>query len=462
MSSLLYFNSLIDNVKFEDDSNFMYDFFKCFCPDVQSRKNFIQYLLSFSSSQNEAISRQELLKLFVKQPLFFNKLISDCKNFILVNNQYLESNKILKYSIDNDITAQSYSKLGKLQNASLCLKKLFSILRHIKELIFKVNDNNTFLNHLQEDLNEIFDKNAYCDLIKILDYLQEFRPDESDFKLLINVNDFGKVSASNIIYVDKEKNTNRILQSDDDFILLLQDAYESLFDVVSSYIESINSKFIYLYDELMFYKVALRYYEYLNLNKIPSTFPKYDKHTNIENLIDFFLAATIPNPQNIVSNNFALFDKKVVLITGDNGTGKTVFLRSIYFALLFGRAGLPIPAKKATISLYNNIAIKFADNDTNCSSAVGRFEKEVKSISNIFYNIQNNSVAFFNEVLQSTSYSEAEYSLANIIKAFSKRNVTCVLVTHLRGLPRYFEKGQTENFSSSLETSKAFRILKIH
>ena len=172
------------------------------------------------------------------------------------------------------------------------------------------------------------------------------------------------------------------------------------------------------------------------------------------------MIATNSKVDNIVPNNFNLIDKNVVLITGDNGTGKTVFLRSIYFAFLFGRAGFPIPAETATIELYNNIAIKFADNDTNISSSVGRFEKEVASISNIFYNIDNNSAVFYNEIFQSTSYSEAENSLSNIIKSFTKRNVKCFLVTHLRELPCYFETNEADNYIACSDSNK-FKVSKI-
>jgi len=461
MSSLLYFNvSNYNKIKFQDDSNFMYDFFSCFCPDIQSRKSFIQYLLSFSSNQNEAMSRQELLKLFIKEPVFFEKLLIDVKNLILVNNEFLESNKISKRGIDSDITSQSYSKLGELSRASFCLKKLLSILKHIRELILEANSNNSFLNNLIKELNDIFNKNEYYDLLKILDYLESFRPEENEFEVLINLNDSGKVSISNIICIDKGKTINRALPRNDDFTLLLKDSYENLLDIINSYIRAINFKFSYLYDELTFYKVSLRYYEYLNSKGINLTYPKFDNYTEIDNLRDFFLIATNSKVDNIVPNNFNLIDKNVVLITGDNGTGKTVFLRSIYFAFLFGRAGLPIPAETATIELYNNIAIKFADNDTNISSSVGRFEKEVASISNIFYNIDNNSAVFFNEIFQSTSYSEAENSLSNIIKSFTKRNVKCFLVTHLRELPCYFETNEADNYIACSDSNK-FKVSKI-
>lgn len=461
MSSLLYFNvSNYNKIKFQDDSNFMYDFFSCFCPDIQSRKSFIQYLLSFSSNQKEAMSRQELFKLFIKHPDFLDKLLIDIKNFILVNNQFIESNRISKRAIDTDIVSQSHSRLGELSRASFCLKKLLFILKHIRELILEVNNNIFFLNNLQKELNDIFNNDEYPDLIKILNYLESFRPEENEFQLFIKLDDSGKISSSNIICSDNGRTINRTLSRNDDFLLLLKTSYENLLDMINSYIKSIDFKFSNLYDELTFYKVSLRYYEYLDSKKTPSTFPKFGSHTNIDKLRDFFLITTNNSVNNIVPNNFNLEDKHVVIITGDNGTGKTVFLRSIYFALLFGRAGLPIPAETATIELFNNVAIKFADNDTNIMSSVGRFEKEVASISNIFYNIDNNSVIFLNEIFQSTSYSEAENSLSNIIKSFTKRNVKCFLVTHLRELPCYFETNEADNYTACSDSNK-FKVSKI-
>lgn len=461
MSSLLYFNISNGNTKCRDDSDFMYDFFNCFCPDIQGRKNFIQYLLSFSSNPSEAVSRQGLLKLFIEQPDFFDKLVIYSKNFVSVHNEFLDSNKIFGRGVDSDITAQSYSKLGELNRASFCLKKLLAILKCVRQLISEFNDNNCFLDNLLRELNNIFNINEYYDLIEILDYLEKFTPEENDFKLLIDLNYSGKVDISNIIHIDKSKTINRVLPRDDDFTLLLKDSYENLLDIINSYIKAITFKFSYLYDELMFYKVSLRYYEYLNSKGIPLTYPEFSNCTDIKNLRDFFLICTNSDVNNIVSNDFNLTDKNIVLITGDNGTGKTVFLRSVYCALLFGRAGLPIPADRATINLYNNIVIKFADNDTNISSAAGRFEKEVESISNIFYNIDNNSVVFFNEVFQSTAYSEAEYSLANIMKAFSEKNVKCILVTHLQGISRYFENDEADNYITFSDNSNKFKLKKI-
>lgn len=387
-------------------------------------------------------------------------MIIAVKNFTLLYGEFVNGNKILGHGGQNDIDFQNRMKLGDLNNSAFLLKKLLSVLKHIRELVLEANTNNYFLGNLLKELDNIFEGDGYRELIKILDLLGGFTPEENDFKLLLDLNNSGKISSANIICEDYRKTVNRGFRKNGGLTVLLTDSYDNLLDIVNSYIKTINFKFSYLSDELMFYKAAIRYCEYLKDKEIPSVFPEFCDHTDIKNLRDLSLIGGNCKASDIVPNDFNSKGNNAVLITGDNGSGKTVFLRSLYFALLFGRAGLPITAEFANMPLYNNIAIKFADSDTNISSAVGRFEKEVVALADICNNIEADSVVFFNEIFQSTSYSEAENSLHGIIKALSKRKVKCILVTHLRGLLQYFQEDEADSYVTSSDNSNRFKLIK--
>ena len=460
MGKLLCCNSNKRNCEFSDLSDYMFELFSCFCPDALKRRKFLQCLFLFSSNQFEAIARRELLKAFINSPATYDCISA---NSNILNKSFDDFNELrrrIRFSADDDPVSQCYRKVGELQSAASALKGMLTALQEISAGIKTLTTPPKLLDELLSEISNITDNSEFNNLMNTLDLIEGFQPEESDFQLLVEIDNNGKLLNANIDFIDYGKTIGRRMQYNHDYYVLLRDSCDNALRIITSYIQMIHSEFEHLNDDLLFYNTALRYCKYLDTHRFPHTFPTFKNYVRIKSLKDFFLLANSRNKDRVIPNDFISYPPKAIVITGENASGKTVFLRSIYFALLFGRAGLPIPAEEATIVLYNHINIVFSADDVKTLSKMGRFEKEVEILSNIFYTIEHDSIVLLNEVFQSTSYTEAANSLSHIIEAFLKKQTTCILVTHLSDLPKLLNEKCTEVYISSSDEAQRYKILK--
>ena len=70
----------------------------------------------------------------------------------------------------------------------------------------------------------------------------------------------------------------------------------------------------------------------------------------------------------------------------------------------------------------------------------GRFEQEVSEIAEMVDNLTNDSLIVLNETFQTTAYDEGARGLSHILKYFTEKNVTWLLVTHLTQLKDVYGK----------------------
>ena len=125
-----------------------------------------------------------------------------------------------------------------------------------------------------------------------------------------------------------------------------------------------------------------------------------------------------------------------ILITGENNSGKTVYLRSVGMAQLLFQAGLPVPCESARMRILCAVHTCYAAAEKEFVSGndAGRFEQEVRVLSQLAERIQPNSLLLLNEVFQTTAYSEGAEGLYHILNYFMRHGVNFIAVTHLKEL----------------------------
>ena len=125
-----------------------------------------------------------------------------------------------------------------------------------------------------------------------------------------------------------------------------------------------------------------------------------------------------------------------ILITGENNSGKTVYLRSVGTAQLLFQAGLPVPCESARMRILSAVHTCYAAAEKEFVSGndAGRFEQEVRVLSQLAERIQPNSLLLLNEVFQTTAYSEGAEGLYHILNYFTRHGVNFIAVTHLKEL----------------------------
>lgn len=192
--------------------------------------------------------------------------------------------------------------------------------------------------------------------------------------------------------------------------------------------------------ELAFYETATAYVRLMKQNGIPLCFPTCSDSYDIVGLRDLLLLTSIPNAGSVVPNDFRLDKRLGVLITGENNSGKTVYLRSVGTAQLMFQAGLPIPAESAVMKIRSAVKTAYAaaEKEFTAGNDAGRFEQEVRALSELFGSMPENSLLLANEIFQTTSYSEGAEGLFYILRSLGARGVSFIIVTHLRELiPRF-------------------------
>ena len=125
-----------------------------------------------------------------------------------------------------------------------------------------------------------------------------------------------------------------------------------------------------------------------------------------------------------------------ILITGENNSGKTVYLRSVGMAQLLFQAGLPVPCESARMRILCAVHTCYAAAEKEFVSGndAGSFEQEVRVLSQLAERIQPNSLLLLNEVFQTTAYSEGAEGLYHILNYFMRHGVNFIAVTHLKEL----------------------------
>ncbi len=227
----------------------------------------------------------------------------------------------------------------------------------------------------------------------------------------------------------------------DDTNFMLNEALYRIYTILTEIAEHIYGLFYGLSNELNFYEVAVDYIRYLREKKVvycvPHIRPHSDEVFNADGLFDFMLLVEGKNRDEIITNSVRLSGEQTgILIRGNNSTGKTVYLRSIGVAQIMAQAGLPVCARRASISMRSAIFTQFssAEKDFVVGDTAGRFEGEVQEVSHILDSIQPHSLVLFNETFQTTSYAEGSEGMFEILKVFPKLSAKFIFVTRMTRL----------------------------
>ena len=165
-----------------------------------------------------------------------------------------------------------------------------------------------------------------------------------------------------------------------------------------------------------------------------------------------------PSPEEVIPNDFLMKSgSEGVLLLGNNGSGKTVYLRSVGSAQLLAQAGLPLPCEYAELTTFSHLATQFSEGEKEfcVGNEAGRFEQEVRALATMVDTLQENSLVLLNETFQSTAYAEGAEGLYHLLKHFSALGIRWILVTHLRQLEDRFEESDV----TLLHTAETYRIL---
>lgn len=198
--------------------------------------------------------------------------------------------------------------------------------------------------------------------------------------------------------------------------------------------------------ELAFYIGCLNLHTCLIRKGEPICFPQPvdpdERRCSFRGLYDVCLALRFD--QRVVGNDGDLDKKNLVIITGANQGGKSTFLRSIGLAQLMMQCGMFVGAESFCASVCLGVFTHFKrEEDANMRS--GKFDEELKRMSEIVDRIRPGSLLLLNESFAATNEREGSEVARQISQALVEAGVRILFVTHFYELAqRFFAEGRDD------------------
>lgn len=362
--------------------------------------------------------------------------------------EFLNISKILELSKFNLDKYLSINKKTSLDQFFLSLNPLSNVNNTIKKIIISeteiANNASPNLSELRIKKSKLFDKiNSTLNILltKYKDKLQEpvitmknnryCLPFKSEYRSRIrgvvqdasNSNFTVFIEPMEIIELSNEISNITILENEEIYKILLE-----LTKKINNYVVDIK-KDIYILDTLDFIFAKAKY---ARKNKHTKPAISKDKYINLKNAKHPLISENFI-PLSIELRN----DKNILIITGPNTGGKTVFLKTLGLIHLMGLSGLFIPAdENSTISNFDNIYIDIGD-EQSIEQNLSTFSAHMKNIINIIKNATENSLCIIDEICTGTDPIEGAKLAIAIIENLKTRNITSFITTHYPEIKLY-------------------------
>ncbi|HML89032.1 MAG TPA: hypothetical protein PKA28_11365 [Methylomusa anaerophila] len=222
--------------------------------------------------------------------------------------------------------------------------------------------------------------------------------------------------------------------------------------------------FTMLRTELAFYVGCLNLQETLVQKGEPIAFPlpvaANARKSSFKGLYDVCLSLTIEG--KVVGNDVNADDKDLVMITGANQGGKSIFLRAIGLSQLMMQCGMFAPAEAFCANVCNGLFTHYKrEEDTSMKS--GKLDEELRRMSDIIDNISENSMILFNESFAATNEREGSEIARQIIYALLEKHIKVFFVTHLYELAHglYEQRLESATFLRAERQADGSRTFKL-
>ncbi len=452
-----------------------------FFPDLKRANGFFDILTHPLTRREDIVFRQDIFKDFLENEHLFPTLYGTLERLKETRDSHIRSKSTAH---GGAISSGGSLEIvcSTLQMNALFLKRLLLFVKELSKILEGADLKSEGLIRLRNDITELACNKALSEAIR---YCAKFEGytiyKNTDYKVEIN-SDGGIASCSAIddIYVkyavteakglfsffrkpkeEEDKGYALIPDTTAEFYSnLVSGALSELSNAFDSWGDQLYKKYFAVYSQLYFYEIGLKYISRTNHYGAMTVFPEISdkKGFDYEDLYDILLVFRDQSVKKVFPNSVSVdSSKEGVLIFGDNGSGKTVFLRSLACMQVLGQSGLPVPCTRASIYPYKSIYTQFSEGEKMFvkGNDAGRFEQEVSEIAEMVDGLTDDSLIILNETFQTTAYEEGARGLFDILKYFTGKGVSWILVTHLTQLKELY----TKNDAFFMHTDGSYKVI---
>jgi len=263
------------------------------------------------------------------------------------------------------------------------------------------------------------------------------------------------VNAERFITRDLKKHEEIILTAEEKINDIEYKIYQDLLKYVLSNIEGIQNageaianidcltSFSYLSEKKRYVRPKILYSGEIRIDQ--------GRHPVVESLLE---------DTSFVPNDVALdnITQSLLLITGPNMAGKSVYLRQVALIVLMAQMGCFVPAKSAHISIADRIFVRSGASDV-ITSGLSTFMVEMVETAFILNNATKNSLIIMDEIGRGTSTYDGisiAWAVAEHLVTYSKPAPKVLFATHYHELQALEDQfpSQIKNFHMGVTEQK--------
>ncbi len=228
------------------------------------------------------------------------------------------------------------------------------------------------------------------------------------------------VSSERYITPELKEYEDKILNAEENIGILEHQLFNEVRLAVANEADKIqeNAKLIAMLDCYLSFAECAEEYSYVKpeINTSDKIIVKAGRHPVVEQIL--------PPGEKFTSNDYNLdnSDTQIIVLTGPNMSGKSVYLRQIGLIVLLAQIGSYVPADKASIGIVDRIYTRVGASD-NISAGESTFLVEMQEAANILNNATSKSLILLDEIGRGTSTFDG-ISIAWAITEYLHENPT--------------------------------------
>ncbi len=208
------------------------------------------------------------------------------------------------------------------------------------------------------------------------------------------------VNSERFITSELKEYEDKILNAQEKINELESQLFNEIRTIVANEAETIqkDARVIAMLDCLNSFAQCAEEYNYVkpNLDELDKINIVQGRHPVVERILD---------PGNKYTPNDTLLDndeQQIILLTGPNMAGKSVYLRQVGLIVLLAQIGSFVPAKEARIGIVDRIFTRVGASD-NITAGESTFLVEMQEAANILNNATKKSLILLDEIGRGTS-----------------------------------------------------------